>query len=119
MSQLIELMNIPITIDIESTIADATKIMLDKKISRVLVTKNEKITSIVTEKDLGLFLLKDKSDRTLQQISLSEIIKPVLTISQSIMIQECAKTMLQNNIGSLGITNNDKNIVGIITKTDL
>jgi hypothetical protein len=28
--------------------------MLDKKIGRVLVAENEKITSIVTEKDLGL-----------------------------------------------------------------
>ena len=31
MSELEELMNSPITIDIESTIADATKIMLEKK----------------------------------------------------------------------------------------
>lgn len=119
MSQLEELMNSPITIDIESTIAEVTKIMLEKKISRVLVTENEKITSIVTEKDLGLFLLKDKSDRTLQQIPLSELSKPIITTSQSTEIQECVKIMLENNIGSLGIVSDDKGIVGIITKTDL
>jgi len=118
-SQLEELMHTPLTIDIESTIADVAKIMLDKKISRVLVTENEKIISIVTEKDLGFFLLKDKSDRTLQQIPLSELVKPILTISQSTKIQECAKIMLENSIGSLGIMSDDKDIVGIITKTDL
>ena len=119
MSQLEELMNVPITLDIESTIADVTKIMLDKKIGRVLVTENEKITSIITEKDLGLFLLKDKSDRTLLQIPLSEVLKPVLTISQSAEVQDCAKMMFEKSIGSLGIMSNDKGIVGIITKTDL
>jgi len=112
-------MSIPITIDIESTVADVTKIMSDKKISRVLVTKNEKITSIITERDVGLFLLKDKSNRTLQQIPLNEIVKPLLTVLQSTEIQECAKIMSENNIGSLGITSKDKDVVGIITKTDL
>lgn len=112
-------MKIPITIDKESTIADVTKIMLDKKISRVLVTENGKINSIITEKDLGLFLLKDKSDRTLQQIPLSELTRSLLTIPQSTDIKKCAKTMLDNNIGSVGILSEDKGIVGIVTKTDL
>lgn len=119
MSQLEELMNTPITIGKKSTIADVTKIMLDKKVGRVLITENQKITSIVTEKDLGLFLLKDKSDRTLQQIPLSELTKPILTISQFTDIQKCAKTMFENSIGSLGVMSKNKDIVGIITKTDL
>jgi len=119
MSQLEKLMNTPISIDIESTIDDIVKIMLGKKIGRVLVTENKKITSIITEKDLGLFLLKDKSDRTLQQIPSSELSKPILTISHSAQIQECAKTMHENKVGSLGIISDEKEIVGIITKTDL
>ena len=119
MLKLEELMSTPITIEKELTLADITKTILDKKISRVLVTENEKITSIVTEKDIGLFLLSDKSDRTLQQIPLSELTKSVLTISSFMTIQECAKKMLENNIGSLAILSNNENVVGIITKTDL
>ena len=119
MSQLEKLMHTPIEIDIESTIDNIVKIMLGKKIGRVLVTENKKITSIITEKDLGLFLLKDKSDRTLQQIPLSELVKPILTISQSAKSQDGAKIMLENKIGSLGIISDEKEIVGIITKTDL
>ncbi|MDH3736760.1 MAG: CBS domain-containing protein [Nitrosopumilus sp.] len=119
MSQLEELMSIPITINKESTIADVTNIILDKKISRVLVTENENVTSIITEKDLGLFLLNDKSDRTLQQIPLNELTKPILTISKFMEIQKCAIAMLENGIGSLAITSKDNDIVGIITKTDL
>lgn len=119
MSRLEELMNSPITIDIESTIDDVVKIMFEKKIGRVLITENKEITSIITEKDLGLFLLKDKSDRTLQQIPLSELSKPILTISHSAQIQECAETMHENKVGSLGIISDEKEIIGIITKTDL
>jgi CBS domain-containing protein len=119
MLQLEKLMCTPITMGIESTIEDVVKIMLENKISRVTVTENEKITSIITEKDLGLFLLKDKSDRALRQIPSSELAKPILTISQSAKSQEGAKIMLENNIGSLGIASDEKNIVGIITKTDL
>lgn len=112
-------MRTPITIDIESTIDEVVKIMLEKKIGRVLVTKNKEIISIITEKDLGLFLLKDKSDRTLQKIPLREIVKSILTISQSAKSQEGAKIMLENRIGSLGIISDEKEIIGIITKTDL
>jgi CBS domain-containing protein len=119
MSQLENLMSTPITVDKKSKVADVIKIMLDKKIGRVLVTENEKITSIVTEKDLGLFLLKDKSDRTTQQIPLSELTKSVLTISQLTGIQKCAKKMFENSVGSLGVMSQDRGIVGIITKTDL
>jgi len=119
MSRLEELMHSPTTLDIESTIEDVVKIMNGKKIGRLLVTENKKITSIITEKDLGLFLLKDKSDRTLQQIPSSELVKPILTISQSAKSQDGAKTMLENRIGSLGIVSDEKEIVGIITKTDL
>lgn len=119
MLQLEELMSAPITIDIESTTDEVVKTMIGKKIGRVLVTENGKITSIITEKDLGLFLLKDKSDRTLQQIPTRELVKPILTISQSTKSQDGAKIMLENSIGSLGIISNEKDIVGIITKTDL
>jgi CBS domain-containing protein len=119
MLQLEKLMCTPITIGIESTIADVVKIMLENKIGRIAITENKKITSIVTEKDLGLFLLKDKSDRTLQQIPLNELAKPILTISQRAKSQEGAKVMLENNIGSLGIASDEKDVIGIITKTDL
>ena len=119
MSRLEELMNSPITLDIESTIGEIVKTMVEKKIGRVLVTENKKITSIITEKDLGLFLLKDKSDRTLQQIPTKELVKSILTIAQSAKSQDSAKIMLEKSIGSLGIISNEKDIVGIITKTDL
>jgi len=68
MSKLDKVMNVPITIDDNLSLADVTDVILIFLSSMVLVTENDKIKSIITEKDLGLFLLEDKSDRILKQI---------------------------------------------------
>lgn len=118
MSSVQSIMNKPISISKESTVSDVIQKLVEKKISRLLVLEGEKISSIITEKDLGMFLLTDKSERNLNQIPISEIMKPLQSISSSSTIQECAQTMIENAIGSVAI-NTDDSISGIITKTDL
>jgi CBS domain-containing protein len=113
-----DLMNVPITIDKNSTVYHVIRQLLDKKISRLLVQEGEKITGIVTQKDLGLFLLNDTSDRNLEQIPLSVVVKPLQTIPESASVKECAQLMLENEFGSIGVSDGN-NVVGIITKTDL
>jgi predicted transcriptional regulator len=83
-----------------------------------LVTENNKITGLVSEKDLGIFLFMDDSERKLDEIPLSEIIKPMITVDEKTGLDKCAEMMMTNSIGSLIITSNDE-VVGILTKTDL
>ncbi|HSG74241.1 MAG TPA: CBS domain-containing protein, partial [Nitrosopumilaceae archaeon] len=78
----------------------------------------DKCASIITEKDLGIFLLTDESERNLNQIPISEIMKPLQSVYSSLSVKDCAKTMIENSIGSLAI-NIDNKINGIVTKTDL
>lgn len=111
-------MNKPITIPKDSTLDDAIKELTNKKISRLVVSEGENHTSILTEKDLGMFLLNDNSERNLDQISISEIIQPLQSIDSDATLKECAQTMIENAIGSLAIKKNNS-IIGIITKTDL
>ncbi len=111
-------MNKPITIPKESTVNDVIKELLNKKISRLLVSEGDKCASIITEKDLGIFLLTDESERNLNQIPISEIMKPLQSVYSSLSVKDCAKTMIENSIGSLAI-NIDNKINGIVTKTDL
>ncbi len=112
------IMNKPISIPQESTVNDVISELTNKKISRLLVSEGGKCTSIITEKDLGMFLLTDDSERTLNQISITEIMKPLQSISSSSSLKECAQTMIENAIGSLAINSNGS-IDGIVTKTDL
>lgn len=118
LSAAMDLMKLPITIDIKSSVFDATQKLLDKKISRLLVRDGEKITGIVTQKDLGLFLLKDTSERKMDQISLSDVVKPLRVVPQTASVKECAGMMLENEFGSIGVSDGS-NVVGIITKSDL
>jgi CBS domain-containing protein len=113
-----EIMKVPVTLDKESTVSNAMRIMANKKIGRVLISENQKITSIATEKDMVFFLLNDQSEKKLEDISIQKIMKPVLSVSESTTIKSCAKKMIENGIGSLAVTRQDK-IIGIITKTDL
>jgi predicted transcriptional regulator len=111
-------MNKPITISKKSNVSDAIRELRNKKISRLLVSDDNKCNSIITEKDIGLFLLTDNTERTLEQIPVSEIMKPLRSISASTSIRECAKNLIENSIGSLAIQSNGA-IDGLITKTDL
>jgi CBS domain-containing protein len=111
-------MNTPITIDNSANLAAVLKKIIDQKKSRLLVSDNGKITGIVSEKDLGLFLLSDQSERKLDQIPVLEISKKIISLDESATLDKCAEKMLENGIGSLVITSSD-NAVGIITKSDL
>jgi CBS domain-containing protein len=111
-------MNVPITIDNSTNLSLVLKKIIDEQKSRLLVTENGKITRIVSEKDLGLFLFSDKTERKLDQIPITEISKKIISIDENTPLDKCAEKMLENGIGSLVITSNS-NVVGIITKSDL
>ena len=111
-------MNSPRTIKFESNLEQVLKKIIDERKSRLLVTENGEITGLVSEKDLGLFLLTDKTERKLDEIPLSEIMKKIISVDEKTGLDECAQTMIKNGIGSLVVTSEGK-VTGIITKTDL
>ncbi len=111
-------MNAPRTIKYDSNLADVLKKIINEKKSRLLVSENDKMTGLISEKDLGYFLLTDKTERKLDEIHLSEIVKKIISVDEKTELDKCAEMMLKNGIGSLVITSND-DVVGILTKTDL
>ena len=111
-------MNTPKTIKQTSNLGDVLRRIIDENKSRLMVTDNDDITGLVSEKDLGLFLLTDDSDRKLDEIPLSKIVKKIISTDEDTELVKCAEIMLRNRIGSLGISS-DNHVVGIITKTDL
>ena len=111
-------MNTPITIENTANLAKVLKKIIDEKKSRLLVTSNGKITDIVSERDLGLFLLSDTTERKLDQIPVTEITKKIVSVDENTTLNNCAKKMLEKEIGSLLITSND-DALGIVTKSDL
>ena len=113
-----DLMNAPITIEKDVKISDLVKKLMDHKISRIIITHKGKPIGIVSEKDLALFLLDDKTNRIMDEISIEEIVKGLVMTSPNTTIKQCATTMLDEKISSLAISTGDK-VQGVLTKTDL
>lgn len=112
-----------ISIDQHKMLLDLRDIILKYNIRRIGVSSNGKIIGIVTEKDLFNFLYMNSSDRKLlSEMPIKDLLKdpnPLITVDKSASIQFCAKSMLNNNISSLLVTNSEDQIKEIITKTDL
>ncbi|MDH3618668.1 MAG: CBS domain-containing protein [Nitrosopumilus sp.] len=118
MSTVKEIMKKPIVIENSATISHAIHKLLDLKISRLLTTNDEgKIIGIITEKDIGFFLLTNKTEKNLDEISISEISHPLIEVSESTPVEDVAHIMYTKNTGSVGVSYSET--VGIVTKTDL
>ena len=113
-----DLLNTPITIEKDAKISDVIKKLVDNKISRLIVIHEEKPLGIVSEKDLALFLLEDKTNQTIDEIPLGEIMKGLIMVNPNATIKQCATTMLDEKISSLAVSAGDK-VQGVLTKTDL
>ena len=113
------LMKKPITIEKSSSMYDVIEKLLECNISRLLVVDGTgNIAGIISEKDIGLSLLSEISERKIHKVPSSEMMKPILSVDKSLFVRECAKIMIDRNIGSLGVYENERTI-GVFTKTDL
>lgn len=110
------------TLTVEGSIHDALVLMKTNFIKRVVVIKNKKPIGILTERDINRFLEKDQTTRSLSEISVREIMKKnliTMTADQPDFLHQCATRMATFKIGSIIITDEDGNLVGIVTQTDI
>lgn len=113
-----DIMKKPITISKSENISNVISSLFKNKVSRLLVENNGKISEIVTEKDIVMFLLHSDDKENLDKISLSEVTKRLVMVESSLSIKESANLMLDKKISSLAVGSNGK-VDGIFTKTDL
>ncbi|MCD6449618.1 MAG: CBS domain-containing protein [Thermotogaceae bacterium] len=116
-----------ITITPDTSFSDAMNILRKNKIRRLPVVKDGKIAGIITEKDL---LSASPSAATtldiwelqylLNKLKVKEImIKNVVTVKETTPLENAAKIMAEKKIGALPVLNDNKELVGIITETDI
>jgi len=111
-----------ITLRAEDNIHDALQIMQKNDIKRIVIIHDKFPIGIVTERDIGKFLEKDKSSRMLDKIPLEGIIsRSLVTITegQGDHLIQCAIRMETFQISSVIVVNDDGKLVGITTKSDL
>jgi CBS domain-containing protein len=105
-----------ITVPNNTTVEEVAKIMGDKRIGSVIVTKDGKPFGIFTERDLlTTFITRGKPLKTVVGVAASY---PLITIPLGSSIHQTALTMALKHIRRLPVVKGDE-IVGIITARDL
>lgn len=110
-----EIMKKAITIDRKATVKEASALMSKKNIGCLVVTAEDLIVGIVTERDI----LKHISHSNNLHAKIEDIMsQDVITISPNAPIDEAADMMFQHKIKKLPVVDKNK-LVGIITATDI
>ena len=106
-------MNKAVVIDRDMSVKEAAKIMTEKNIGCILVTKGERITGIVTEKDI----VKNISDSRKKIFSLMS--KNIVEVDENENIEDAAEMMAKNKVKHLPVIDKNEKLAGIITSTDI
>ena len=106
-----------ITIDVEASVKEATRSMIDNKIGSILVTKQGKPLGIVTERDLIERIVAPSRDPSKTKIK--EIMSaPLITISKETGILVAMRKMREYEISRLVVMDDDK-LLGILSEKDI
>ena len=111
-----------VTLNDETTITRVLIKMNLNHIKTVVITSNDKPQGVVTETDIVKFLEDDKTDRALDKIPVTELMKKrLITIAQDQhdRLHQCASRMEIFKIGAVIVLDDDGYAIGITTKTDI
>ena len=112
------------SLDYSKTVIDAAKIMVQKEIGSIIVTKDGRPYGIVTERDIirRLAATSSNSDFYFQNALLGHVCShPLIAAYRGLSVQDAAEIMVENKIRKLPIkgSGKDSKIIGIVTTTDL
>ena len=105
------------TIESDSTVLDAVKLMAETHIGAVLVTENKKIVGIYTERD---YLTKGELEgRVAKDTKVKEVMTPkMVTVEMDTSAEQCVVLMKQYRIRHLPVVENDQ-LVGLVSMRDV
>ena len=106
-----------LSIDLESSVQEASQFMMAHNIGSVLVKEFEEYVGIVTETDLTRKVLGKGLNA--ESTPVSEIMtSPILSLDCYLPVEEANRFMHKNKIRHLAVTEEEK-IVGILSVKDL
>ncbi|MHA2101993.1 MAG: CBS domain-containing protein [Candidatus Hodarchaeales archaeon] len=108
-------------LDLPANLADATKIMLVKRISSLPITEKDKPVGIITTTDiLGLFSDQEKKKFLDPTTNIIEIMSsPVKTIHQNDRLRSAIDLMSDNKFHHLLVTDDEGGIAGVLSSLDI
>ena len=108
---------IPLSVSLDTPIKDAAKLMKDKDLSAVVVTKNQRVTGIITEKDITRRVVAKNLDAS--KTSVKEIMtKNLISVPPGTSLAKAATIMKTKKIRHLPIVQKGL-ILGVVTAMDI
>lgn len=113
-----DFMNSPVlSVDGQTSVEAAAKLMSEKKISSLLVKEGEEYVGIVTKTDfVNKLIAEDRNPKTTNIASIMS--KPFFSLDEYIQRSEANEFMLKKKIKHLAVTQ-AKKVVGILTTKDM
>lgn len=106
-----------ITTDIGNSVQDAARMMTEKRIGSIVVTKEGKPVGIATERDILQRVVAKGLDASAVKMR-TIMSQPLITVDEKIPILQAIRIMEKNKARRLLVVKNDK-LVGIATQRDL
>ena len=105
----------PVTLPPEATAAEAWKIMEERNIGGVPVTRNGKLLGILTRRDLRFMQSKDT------MISVSEVMtkENLVTVKEDTTLEQAQRLLLENKVEKLLLVDELFQLKGLITIKDI
>jgi CBS domain-containing protein len=101
-----------VSLDISKIASHAADLMTEKRIGSIIITKNNKPFGIITERDLVRRYARDTPLEGLAS-------HPLITAERNTTVEKVVKIMLKNGIRKIPIVDQNNDLVGIVTITDL
>ncbi|HXG74232.1 MAG TPA: CBS domain-containing protein [Candidatus Nitrosotenuis sp.] len=111
-----------LTLTASASIHDALVLMKTNFVKRVVIVRDKRPVGILTERDVNRFLEKDTTKRSLSEIPIREAMrKDLITIVSDLedFLHQCATRMVTFKIGSIIVTDENGDLAGIVTQTDI
>lgn len=106
-----------ITVDADSTVKDAAKIMNRLEIGCLIVVKDSKAVGIITERDMlkRIVAVAESPRKILVENMMS---KPLIVVEPDMELEDAVKLMFKMKIKKLPVVKNGK-LVGLVSLTDI
>ena len=117
----------PVTATPDMSVADASALMKREKVHRLpVLNKEHRLVGIISEKDILYASPSPVSTLSihemaylLSQLTVKKLMThDVVTISKDTTVEEAARLMVDQDLSSLPVVENDK-LIGIVSKSDL
>lgn len=108
----------PVMVGPMTPVREVARLMRDRKISSVILTRNERPVGIITERDLVWRVLAQGRDPdSLTAFDVSS--RPVIAVSELADVEDALELMRRHEIRRVVVVDSQDRIVGILTTDDL